>query len=244
VVTAGFVKRYDNPAAAARAARHYRWLAVSAPLMRQPRICGTAAASITFERITGRHARTSDLPALAGLLGDAHGCAWDLSLRHAGLAAPCPLPGGGSLPGYLACRRAALHRRLEQGFLPGTAALRAILALLEETAAGPAAFYKDSNPRNFLITSRGTVFVIDTDDVTLAPFGYDLAKLIVTLQMTYGTLRPAAVTAALDAYNQAAARHGQHLAVTRAHLDSFVVLHQVLNAPYAGRHGYLPRPLH
>lgn len=241
MVTAEFVKHYGSPAAAARAVRHHRWLAGNAPPMRQPRICGTAAASITFEHITGQHARTNDLRALAGLLGDAHGSAWDVDLRRADLGTPHPLPGGGSLGDYLACRRVALHRRLERGFLPGTAALRAMLTLLEETATGPAAFYKDSNPRNFLITGSGTIFVIDTDDVTLAPLGYDLAKLIVTLQMTYRNLRSAAVTTALDSYNQAAARHG-HLAVTHAHLDPFLALHRVFNAPYAGRHGYLLRP--
>jgi Ser/Thr protein kinase RdoA (MazF antagonist) len=236
-VNAEFVKRYDSPAAAARAMRHHRWLAASAPPMRQPRICGMAATSTTFEHVTGRHARAGDLRALAGLLGDAHGAAWDASLRHADLRTPHPVPGG-RIEDYLTCRRAALRRRLEQGFLPGTAALRAALALLEETATGPAAFYKDSNPRNFLITTSQTIFVIDTDDLTLAPFGYDLAKLIVTLQMTYGSLRPAAVTAALDTYNQGTARHGQHYATTLAHIDSFAALHQVLNAPYAGRHGY------
>ena len=240
-MNAQFVKRYDSPASVARAVRHHYWLAANAAPMRQPRICGTAATSITFEHIAGRHARTGDLRAIAGLLGDAHGTAWDASLRHADLRAPHPVPGG-CIGDYLTCRRAALRRRLEQGFLPGTAALRAALALLEETAAGTAAFYKDSNPRNFLITGSQTIFVIDTDDVTLAPFGYDLAKLIVTLQMTYGSVRPAAVTAALDAYNQRAARHGQHHATTLAQLDSFAALHQVFNAPYAGRHGYRTGP--
>src|ERR1700691_4157973 len=98
--------------------------------MRQPRICDTAAMSTTFERITGRHARISDLRALAGLLGDAHGAAWDASLRHADLRTPHPVPGG-RIGDYLTCRRAALRRRLEQGFLPGTAALRAAMDLLE-----------------------------------------------------------------------------------------------------------------
>ena len=44
-------------------------------------------------------------------------------------------------------------------------------------ADGPAAFYKDANPRNFLITPAGHPVTIDFDDLTLAPFGYDLAKL-------------------------------------------------------------------
>ena len=55
--------------------------------------------------------------------------------------------------------------------------------------------------------------------------------------MTYGSLRPAAVAAALDTYNQGTARHGQHHATTLAQLDSFAALHQVLNAPTPGGTG-------
>jgi hypothetical protein len=161
-------------------------------------------------------------------------------LRHADLGANRPLSGTG-IGDYLTCRRAALRRRLELGFLGGSAELRAALALLEETATGPAAFYKDSNPRNFLITSPGEIYVIDADDLTLAPFGYDLAKLIVTMQMTHGRLWAADVTTALAAYNRAAASHGDGLAVSRSRLDAFSALHQIFNAPYAGRHGYLLR---
>ncbi len=62
-------------------------------------------------------------------------------------------------------------------------------ALLHGACGGPAAFYKDANPRNFLITPAGPV-TVDFDDLTLAPFGYDLAKLVVTLAMTYGALDP------------------------------------------------------
>jgi hypothetical protein len=71
-----------------------------------PGICGATAASITFERIAGRHARTSDLRALAGLLGDAHGAAWHISLGHAEPGTAHRLPGGG-LADCPACRRIA-----------------------------------------------------------------------------------------------------------------------------------------
>jgi Phosphotransferase enzyme family len=236
-----FVKRYDSADRVAQAVRHHHWLAVHAPPMRQPRICAAGPASITFECVAGRHACPGDLPALGRLLGDAHGAAWYARLRNADLSASCS-PSGAGIGDYLTCRRAALRRRLELGFLGGSAELRAALALLEETASGPAAFYKDSNPRNFLITPPGEIYVIDADDLTLAPFGYDLAKLIVTLQMTHGHLGPADVATALAAYNRAAASHGDGLAVSRSRLDAFNALHQIFNAPYAGRHGYLLRP--
>jgi hypothetical protein len=90
-----------------------------------------------------------------------------------------------------------------------------LAALLGE----PAAFYKDSNPRNFLITGDGTIFAVDTDDLTLAPFGYDLAKLIATLTMTYGEIGPAGIETAREIYNRAAARHD---ATTRERLDNFL----------------------
>jgi Ser/Thr protein kinase RdoA (MazF antagonist) len=235
-----FVKRYDGPDQAdrvARAVRHHRWLGENARPLRQPRICAAGASSITFERIEGRHARPGDLPALARLLGDAHGTAWSRALRNADLAAASGSACG--IEDYLTCRRAALRRRLELGYLDGTGALRAALNLLAETATGPAAFYKDCNPRNFLVTGDGTIYAIDVDDLTFAPFGYDLAKLTLTLQMTCGRLRSGDVTGALAAYNRAAAAYGEGLAVSRAQLDAFRALHQIFNAPYAGRHGYL-----
>jgi hypothetical protein len=243
VTAAVFVKHYGSPAAAAAAGRHYCWLASHAGPLRQPILHAAAGARIRFEYISGRHAETRDLPRLAALLGDAHGAAWESDLRNAHLDRPHPLRGGGSLGDFQTSRRAALHRRLEQGYLPGTAALRAMLALLEHPAGEPAAFYKDSNPRNFLLTSDGTIFTVDTDDLTLAPFGYDLAKLVATLTMTYGEIHPASIEKALQIYNRAAARHDTRLGITtRGRLGEFLALHEVLNAPYAGRNGYRDLP--
>jgi hypothetical protein len=176
---------------------------------------------------------------LAVLLGDTHGAAWASDLHGARLDRPHGFQDGGVFGDYRSCREAALRRRLETGHLPNGAALRAMLTLLERTAEGPTAFYKDSNLRNFLFTEDGTAFSVDTDDLTLAPFGYDLAKLIATLIMTYGPLPPADTNAALSGYNQAAARHDARLGATsRERLDDFLALHSVLTAPYAGRHGY------
>jgi hypothetical protein len=47
-------------------------------------------------------------------------------------------------------------------------------AILTTAVSRPVAFYKDTNPRNILITAAGQLITVD--DLTLAPFGYDLAK--------------------------------------------------------------------
>ena len=239
MTAASFTKTYRSVEQAETAARHHRWLTTHAQPMHQPALLEIRTSTLSFERIDGRHAGPGDLVKLAGLMGDAHGSAWTSDLHRATLDIPHTFSDGTLFPDYLSGREAALRCRLEQGHLPDKAALHAMLCLLEKTADGPCAFYKDSNPRNFLITSDGTCFAVDTDDLTLAPPGYDLAKLIATLLMSYGPLAPSAITEALAAYNRAAGRHDPLLATTpRERLDDFLALHSVLTAPYAGRHGY------
>ncbi|MFF4534300.1 phosphotransferase [Streptomyces sp. NPDC001407] len=239
MTTAHFTKDYGDPGQAAEAARHYHWLAAHARPLLQPALIAADPASLTFERIEGRHAEPQDLPRLAGMLGDAHGAAWTRDLHQASLRTPHSSHDGTWFPDYVSCREAALRKRLEQGHLPNASVLDVLLALVKEIAEGPAAFYKDSNPRNFLITTDGTIFTIDTDDLTLAPFGYDLAKLITTLIMTYGPIEQPGIAQALDLYNEAAARHNARLGTTDLQrLYAFVTLHIPLTAPYAGRNGY------
>ncbi|MEV2189807.1 phosphotransferase [Streptomyces phaeochromogenes] len=239
MTTTRFTKPYDSAEAAEAAARHHRWLAVHASPLRQPELIDVGANSLTFEWIDGRHARPEDLVRLAGLLGDAHGSAWSTDLHQAALDESYAFRDGAPFPDFLSVRGAVLRLRLEQGHLPDEAALQMMLSVLERAAGGPAAFYKDSNPRNFLLAEDGTVLTVDTDDLGLAPFGYDLAKLIATLIMTYGPIDPSEVDEALTAYNRACALHDPLLGTTnRERLDDFLALHSVLTAPYAGRNGY------
>ncbi|MGX1134968.1 hypothetical protein RKD49_007158 [Streptomyces glaucescens] len=242
-----FTKHYETPGRVASAARHHAWLAEHARPLRLPALTVVGPTSLTYEWIDGRPARTEDLSALAGLLGDAHGAAWTTDLRPAALNRPHRFRDGIAFGDYIGPRQAALRRRLEQGYLPDRAALHALLTLLEKTAEGPTAFYKDSNPRNFIITEADEIYTVDTDDLTLAPMGYDLAKLIASLVLTYGPLPAPAIDSALRAYNEAAVRHDPRLGITdRERLDDFFALHAVLTAPYAGRNGYRyswsPRP--
>ncbi|WP_158702013.1 phosphotransferase [Kitasatospora sp. MMS16-BH015] len=180
------------------------------------------------------------------MLGDAHGTAWTYDLRGARLDRPRALADGAGLPDYVSPRRRALERRLLQGFISDREALDLLLGVLGRTADGPAAFYKDANPRNVLITAS-TVYTVDVDDLTLAPFGYDLAKLIHTLALSHGPLPPQAVRDAVQHYNTAAGRHHRQLGyLTTTQLDDFLLLHRALTAPYTDRDHYRngrPQPL-
>jgi Ser/Thr protein kinase RdoA (MazF antagonist) len=239
MTTPTFTKSYDTPDQAAAAARHHHWLTRHARPLCQPALTAATPTGLTFAYVDGRHARPEDLPRLAALLGDAHGTAWITDLHRARLDTPHPLGDSHAMADFRTPREAALRRRLKQGHIPDQAILTAMLTLLDRTADGPAAFYKDSNPRTFLLTPDGTVFAVDTDDLTLAPFGYDLAKLIVTLFMTYGPVSDPVISTALTTYNEAAARHDPSLGATgRERLADFLALHAVLTAPYAGRNGY------
>jgi hypothetical protein len=60
---------------------------------------------------------------------------------------------------------------------------------------------------NILITSIGRPVTVDIDDLTLAPFGYDLVKLVVTLAMTHGRLPGNALGRALGAAPTATSSH-------------------------------------
>ncbi|MFD4537914.1 phosphotransferase [Kitasatospora sp. NPDC058397] len=123
------------------------------------------------------------------------------------------------------------------GTVPGSALTReAIDGWLERAATMPAAFYKDANPRNFLTTNT-RVAVIDFDSLTLAPFGYDLAKIVVTTAMTTGPLPEATIRQAVDTYN----RHPQHRGLpgcTWGEFAAWCEFHHVLTAPYLGTNNY------
>ncbi len=88
-----------------------------------------------------------------------------------------------------------------------------------------------------MITPAGPV-TVDFDDLTLAPFGYDLAKLVVSLSMTYGALGSARITAALDAYNTATRHLPGVMPVTREQLMAWAEIHHILTSRYLGRAGY------
>ena len=138
------------------------------------------------------------------------------------------------LPGFPDGRIDAVARELRSGRVPGARLTVQQAQELIMNADGPAAFYKDANPRNFLITPEGTLVTIDFDDLTLAPFGYDLAKLVVTLAMTHGPVPAVTIAAALTSYNKAASRHSRSLpGVTWEELTGWAEIHHILTSRYA-----------
>lgn len=233
-----FIKTYPSTQARAATELHYRWLAVHARPLRLPELLHTATTSLEFAWAEGRHATPRDLAWIAAHVGDAHGAAWASELHHARMDQPHPLDRNGALCDFVNPRRAALSRRQQAGYLTAND-LDAMQAILAAAVSQPVAFYKDTNPRNILITPEGQLITVDVDDLTLAPFGYDLAKLIVTLAMTHGRLPDPLIHRALDAYNTAAARHSAQLGhVDAEHLSRYAALHNILTAPYLGHGGY------
>lgn len=239
-MTATHHKHYPDAASRRRAERNYRWLASLGSPIHLPRLLTTTGNQLGFEPVTGRHALPADLPALAAHLGQVHAAAYRTGLHQARLDEPFTTPGGHLIPGFLTRRLTAVTRALSRGDVPG-AAFSAGQAdrLLRDACTGPAAFYKDANPRNFLLTPTGPV-TIDFDDLTLAPFGYDLAKLTVTLAMANGPLPTWQITAALNAYNAATANNcPQAAAVTWERLMAWAEIHHILTSRYKDQSGYL-----
>jgi Ser/Thr protein kinase RdoA (MazF antagonist) len=242
VSTFAYVKRYPDPAARNRAHANYQWLAALGGPVRLPSLVPASEQNrLALERVEGRHATLANLPMLAGHLGDVHGAAYVGELHRARLGQPHLTQAGHVLPSFPDGRLQAVARELRAGTVPGARLPVACTQRLIAEADGPAAFYKDANPRNFLITPAGDPVTIDFDDLTLAPFGYDLAKLIVTLSMTHGPIPASDIATALSAYNAATAGHRETLpGVTWDELMIWAEIHHILTSRYAadGRYPY------
>ncbi|QIS23464.1 hypothetical protein [Nocardia terpenica] len=86
------------------------------------------------------------------------------------------------------------------------------------------------------LTPTGTVTLVDFDDLGLAPFGYDLAKLVVSAAMTHGQLGPALIETTLDAYNTALSDPETTCPAPR--FRYFAELHHHFTSKYLHQHGY------
>jgi aminoglycoside phosphotransferase (APT) family kinase protein len=226
-------KRYRDAETRRDATANYRWLAGLDSPLRLPRLVAISGLDLHFERVAGRHARPTDLVGLARHLGDVHGAAYVQELHRARLPLPYRTALAHVLPGFPQRRVDAVARELGAGHVPSAALTVRQAQRLLASADGPAVFYKDANPRNFLITVSGPV-TIDFDELTLAPFGYDLAKLVVTAAMTYGILPEALIGDALAAYNTGAGGHWSDMpAVTWEQLMDWAEIHHILTSRYA-----------
>lgn len=233
----GFTKPYRTPELAQSAARHHAWLASCQPLLRVPALLDAAGSRLQFERIDGRHPGPDELPAVADHLGALHAGLHRRELHAARLDTPFTTATGLVVADFLDRRRAAVADKLTRGLVPkpGLSA-EAADELLTSTADQPAAIYKDTNIRNILITDAGPVHV-DFDDLTLAPFGYDLAKLLLSAAMTHGTAALQHLPVATDRYNHALASAGISPCGPQQ-IAAWLEIHHVLTAPYLHRHGY------
>ncbi|MGI5274167.1 aminoglycoside phosphotransferase family protein [Nonomuraea sp. CA-218870] len=230
-----FSKTYATRADLDQTLANHAWLDEHAGPLRLASIVRVDVDRIDFAFVEGRHAVFADTLDVAAVLGRAHAAAWHSDLHRALLTTTHPLDGAHHMADFVSPRIAALRRRTEAGLIGEQQVTAAVQALLAASPA-PVAFYKDTNPRNVLITADGPVMV-DFDDLTLAPFGYDLAKLLVTLAMTHGPLPIEAFTTALACYNQPLIDAGL-LPVSVDQLLGHADLHHLLTLPYFGQGGY------
>ncbi|MEU4574612.1 phosphotransferase [Nonomuraea sp. NPDC023979] len=230
-----FRKSYSSHQDLGRVVANHAWLAEHAKPLQLPTLVAVHADHIEFGFINGRHCSVDDAPTVAITLGQAHAAAWQSDLHRAMLTRSHPTSDTHELPDFASPRIRALDRHHEAGLISASE-LAVVRPLLEPHPAELAAFYKDTNPRNVMITS-GDPVMLDLDDLTLAPFGYDLAKLLVTLAMTYGPLPSGAYAAALACYNRPLLDAGLPLVPIRRLLE-YAELHHLLTLPYLGMGGY------
>lgn len=216
-----YTKPYATPAEAARAMANWRWLTsldhsgVTLPHATQHH------CEVVMNRLPGHHPTShTELETVARALGHLHQAANRRLGDHRIDTDFHDHQTGISITDFITPRA----RVLADTEIP-----------VDEITRRPAAIYKDTNIRNVLVADD-TVALVDFDDLTLAPVGYDLAKLIVSAAMTHGPLPQGVIDQLLDAYNDALEPAG--IATDPAHLTTYTGLHGVLTAPYLGRNGY------
>jgi hypothetical protein len=214
-----FIKRYQSRDRATAARAHWAWLADLQSGVRLPALHSATTHELVFEHLGSRHPTADDLPPLAQAIGQLHAAAYHKHLHAARLDVPFRTHRGLIIKDFLSPRPTALTM------------------LAESITPLPAALYKDANIRNFLLTDDG-VAIIDFDDLTLAPFGYDLAKLIVSAAMTHGELHLHQIDEALDTYNSTTIQAGRATVCSRRQLRIFTELHHELTVRYVHRNGY------
>ncbi|MQB08167.1 hypothetical protein DXT91_29470 [Agrobacterium tumefaciens] len=93
--------------------------------------------------------------------------------------------------------------------------------------------YKDSNVTNF-INYNGGAFIIDFDTITLAPFGYDFAKLLLTDAVKSHSLEQQRVAGALMQYRWTPACG----ALSANLMLMFMDIHWIMAQPFRRKNSY------
>ncbi|MFI6213373.1 phosphotransferase [Nocardia brasiliensis] len=213
-----FTKHYSDPTRAAAAVAHHRWISELGSA-RTPALITASEHHLRFEHLGAVLPDAQDLDRLADTLGRVHATAYTTQLRTARLDQPHTAPHGLCITDFVSPRRATLDR---------------IPLLLKEL---PVAFYKDANIRNFMITADG-IALVDFDDLTLAPFGYDLAKLILSTAMTFGPIQSDTIERSLSHYNTHTRHLHHHAECTIHQLQHYLEFHHHLTARYLHTNGY------
>ncbi|MFD2024051.1 MULTISPECIES: phosphotransferase [Promicromonospora] len=211
-----FIKTYQDPQVLEAAHRHHIWLSQLDSGVRIPALLDVTPDTLVFEHLTGPHPTPGDMPQVAQALGQLHTAA-SLRLRQARLDQPAAVTADLTITDFHGPRQGAL-------------------ALFPVSPDENVALYKDTNIRNVILTDEGPA-VVDFDDLTLAPYGYDLAKLVVSTAMTHGRLLATLVEETLAAYNEttSAANPGE---CTEGAFRQYTAIHNHLTARYLHRNGY------
>lgn len=211
-----FVKRYPDELSCAAARANHTWLEALDSGVRIPRLLAAYTCRLVFEHMKGTRPAVVDLPRIAAALGRLHSAATP-ALAKARLDQEFHTAGGHVIADFVS--------------------VRPVMAAIPETTDAVArigvSIYKDANLRNFLITDADVV-ILDFDDLTLAPYGYDLAKLLISMAMTFGPVDRCLALAALDHYNGA-------LGSAKCTLEDVAIwaeINWMLTADYLGRNGY------
>ncbi len=192
--------------------------------------------TISWQHIpSARPLAEQDLPRVAHEMGRLHTAARRI-LSDPGRKPP-------RIAGWAAPRASRLRTLLHRGLAPG-ASLDAdhVDNALVIGEIEPACLYKDSNVRNYLVTHDDVLVTVDVDDLTLAPPGYDLAKLLLSWALTTGDLTAPLLSQCQTAYNEAVdltVNPGvNRRQCSLSQLLLWLEVNYVLTAPYLGRNGY------
>jgi Phosphotransferase enzyme family len=234
-MTETWTKTYPTAQAAAEAVTHYEWIRDVGQLP-LPNLLRRDDRKLIFTRVHGRHVTPSDLPNVARVLARFHTAAH----QHLGGIRAGEIHharNGVTIEAFSHHREQRLLDLLTGPAPPDTWLTPSqVEAWMGHAARLPATVYKDANVRNFLLTGAHTV-AVDFDTLTLAPPGYDAAKLIVSAAMTYGPLSPAFIDEVRASYNMVL--HAAHLPIcTSEEFTAWTEINHVLTSRFQGLNGY------
>lgn len=233
-VKATWAKTYLTPAAAESAIQHHAWISDVGQLP-VPSLLRHDDHTLVFANVSGRHVGPADLTAVARTLARFHAAAHQ-HLASGRMNEPHTTSRGQVIAGFAEHREQRLLDLLAAPSPPDTPlTAEHVAAWMAHAADLLPVVYKDANIRNFLITPA--VIAVDFDTLTLAPLGYDLAKLVVSATMTYGPLDPGLTEAALACYNSVLSDAGLP-GCTITEFAAWTEMHRILTSPYQGHNGY------